>query len=41
MDLRLDKPQGELKFHYDEMMRGVQGMIEQYYLHVEKTEETR
>jgi hypothetical protein len=41
MDLRLDKPQGELKFHYDEMMRAVQGAVEQYYLHVEKTEEAR
>jgi hypothetical protein len=41
MDLRLDKPLGELKFHYDEMMRAVQGAVEQYYLHVEKTEEAR
>jgi hypothetical protein len=41
MDLRLDKPQGELKFHYAEMMRAVQGAVEQYYLHVEKTEEDR
>jgi hypothetical protein len=38
LDLRLDKPQGELKFHYDEMMRAVQGAVEQYYLHIESEE---